>query len=110
MASAKPRSEIHVLSLEEGHLRFNSSDGSVNLLTLLGFPSKTRPSSSTSEPFKIPSLSRACGVNDKDRLLCPIRALKLYLNRVKSLRASRKRLFIPIKGGGDVSVASILVG
>ena len=35
------------------------------------------------------------------------RALKFYLKRVKPFRASRKRLFIPIKGGGDVSAASI---
>ncbi|KAH3854608.1 hypothetical protein DPMN_097153 [Dreissena polymorpha] len=30
MASAKRRSEIHALSIEDSHLRFDSSDGSVN--------------------------------------------------------------------------------
>ena len=44
----------------------------------------------------------------KDRLHCPVRALKFYFNRVKSIRGSRKRIFIPLKGGGgDVSAASI---
>ena len=107
MASAKRRSEIHALSIEDGHLRFNSSDGSVTLLVQPGFLSKTQLPTIASEPFSIPSLSQACGTQDEDRLLCPIRALKFYLNRVKPLRASRKRLFIPIKGGGDVSAASI---
>ena len=107
MASAKRRSEIHALSIEDGHLRFNSSDGSVSLLSQPGFLAKTQLPTSASEPFSIPSLSRVCGTQDEERLLCPVRALKFYLHRVKPLRALRKRLFIPIKGGGDVSAASI---
>ncbi|KAH3769936.1 hypothetical protein DPMN_171215 [Dreissena polymorpha] len=56
--------------------------------------------SMASKPFKVPSLSRTCGNEDEDRLLCPVRSLKFYLSRVKSIRGSRKRLFIPLKGGG----------
>ncbi|KAH3808181.1 hypothetical protein DPMN_136532 [Dreissena polymorpha] len=40
MASAKRRSEIHALSIEGGHLRFDSSDGSVTLLCQPGFLAK----------------------------------------------------------------------
>ena len=32
-ASAKRRSEIHALSIEDGHIRFNDLDGSVTLLS-----------------------------------------------------------------------------
>ena len=107
LASAKRRSEIHALSIEEGHLRFNASDGSVSLLCQAGFLAKTQLPSVAPVPFSIPSLSASCGRDDQDRLLCPVRALKFYLDRVKSIRAQRKRLFIPIKGKGNISAASI---
>ena len=38
MASAKWRSEIHALSVEKGHLRFDSSDGSVTLFFISRIP------------------------------------------------------------------------
>ena len=55
----------------------------------------------------IPMQACSCGQDDEDRLLCPVLALRFYLQRVKSLRGRRKRLFIPVKGGGEVSAASI---
>ena len=100
MASAKRRSEIHALSVERGHLRFDSSDGSVTLFLFPGFLAKNQLPSMASKPFKVQSLSKTCGQDDEDRHLCPVRALKFYLNRVKSMRGSLKRLFIPLKGGG----------
>lgn len=107
LASAKRRSEIHALSVEDGHLRFNASDGSVTLLCQPGFLSKTQLPSIAPSPFTIPSLARSCGSEDEDRLLCPVRALKAYLQRVKPFRGRRKRLFVPVKGGAEVSASSI---
>ena len=52
MASAKRRSEIHALSIEAGHLRFDSSDGSVTLLCQPGFLAKNQLPSMTSNPLK----------------------------------------------------------
>ena len=54
-----------------------------------------------------PVLSHNCGRDDEERLLCPIRCLKFYLDKVKSIRGSRKRLFLPIRGKGDITAASI---
>ena len=99
MASAKRRSEIHALSVERGHLPFDSSDGSVTLLCQPGFLAKNKLPSMASKQFKVQSLSKTCGQDDEDILLCPVRALTFYLYRVKSIRGSRKRLFIPLKGG-----------
>jgi integrase len=107
LASAKRRSEIHALSVEDGHLRFNDLDGSVSLLCQAGFLAKTQLPSVASVPFTIPSLSQSCGRDDEDRLLCPVRSLKFYLSKVAALRGSRKRLFLPIKGKGNISAASI---
>ena len=106
-ASAKRRSEIHALSVEDGHIRFNDLDGSVTLLCQAGFLAKTQLPSIAPVPFTIPSLSQSCGRDDRDRLLCPIRCLKFYLSKVESLRGSRKRLFIPLRGKGDITAASI---
>ena len=106
LASAKRRSEIHALSVEDSHLRFNS-DGSVTFLCQSGFLAKTQLPSVAPLPFTIPSLSRDLSHSDPDRSLCPIRALNFYLDRVKSSRGSRKRLFLPVKGKHDISAASI---
>ena len=40
MATARWVSEIHALSIDPGHLRFNQSDGSVSLRTEPGFLAK----------------------------------------------------------------------
>ena len=107
LASAKRRSEIHALSVEDGHIRFNAADGSVTLLCQSGFLAKTQLPSVAPTAFTIPSLARTCGQDDPDRLLCPVRALRFYLSRVKSLRGRRKRLFIPVKGGGGGRVCGV---
>ena len=36
-------------------------------------------------------------------MLCPVRAVKIYLNKTKSLRKHRKRLFIPTQGDQDLA-------
>ena len=74
LASAKWRNKIHALLVETGHLRFDSSDGSVALLCQPGFLAKNQ----------LQGLSKTCGQDDEDRLLCPVRALKFYPNRVES--------------------------
>ncbi|KAH3816178.1 hypothetical protein DPMN_117687 [Dreissena polymorpha] len=53
MASSKRRSEIHALSIEDSHLRFDSSDGSVTLLCQPGFLAKNELPSMASKPFKV---------------------------------------------------------
>ncbi len=106
LASAKRRSEIHALSEESSHLRFNP-DGSVTLLCQAGFLAKTQLPSVAPKPFTIPSLSKDLSRSDPDRTLCPVRALRFYLDKVKPSRGSRKRLFLPVKGKHDISAASI---
>ena len=106
-ATSRRRSELHALSVEEGHLRFDKQSGSVSLLTQPGFLAKNRLPSVAPSPIVVPSLSKTCGKLDKDRLLCPVRSLKFYLKKVESRRNGRKRLFLPIKGVSDISPATI---
>ncbi len=45
-------------------------------------------------PVVFPSLSHTLGAQDRNRNLCPHRALKWYLEKSKDLRSSQCRLFI----------------
>ena len=80
LASGRRRSEIHALSCSD--VQF--SDQSVSLSTFPGFLAKNQLPSVLSSPISLPSLS------GQDFLLCPVRALKIYLERVLSRRKGRK--------------------
>ena len=105
LATAKRRSELHAFSIEEGSLRFGRD--SVTLRLEPGFLPKTQVPSKLPEPITVPSLDQACGPDDEDRLLCPVRALKFYIKKSAGSRLSRKRLFIPVRGGGDITPTTI---
>ena len=67
---------------------------SITLLSQPGFFSKKNPlPESLPEPIVIPGLSQFCGSDTDVRLLCPVRAVRAYLSRVKAKRSGRKRLF-----------------
>ena len=106
LASAKRRSELHAFSVDSHCLRFNN-DGSLSLAFKPGFLAKNQLPSVLPPAIVIPSLASNCGRDDPDRLLCPVRSLKFYLKATKSIRGSRSRLFLPIKGQGEISAASI---
>ena len=60
------------------------------------------------DSITIPKLSNFCRKNDNfNRMLCPVRAVKIYLNKTKSLRKHRKRLFIPTQGDQDLAKSTI---
>ena len=105
LASAKRRSELHAMCIDEGYLRFGNNGVSLTLEP--GFLAKTQLPSKRPDPIFIPSLDQVCGPLDDDRLLCPVRALRFYLQKSKPLRLGRKRLFIPSKGKGDISPSTI---
>ena len=46
------------------------------------------------KPIVIRALSSIVNRADEERRLCPVRAVKFYLNRVKKFRGGRKKLFI----------------
>ena len=64
----------------------------------LGFLAKKQLPDSLPELIVILVLSQFCGSDTYDRFLCPVRAVRAYLARVKSKRSGRKRLFLPLKG------------
>ncbi|MEL7079267.1 MAG: hypothetical protein AAGM46_25525 [Cyanobacteria bacterium J06582_2] len=92
MATAKRVSELQACSCDVGF-----AQGDVFVSYLPSFVAKTE---SHVNPlprfFKILSLADLVG-NEEDRYLCPVRALKFYLDRVRETRGQCKNLFVSIK-------------
>ena len=93
--------------MDPEHLRFNKSDGSVSLRTQSGFRPKNQLPSKCPSTIIIPNLAKNLTRQNNNRLPCPVRALKCYLNKTKALRKNRSRLIIPIKGNHNITKVSI---
>ena len=108
LATARRVSEVHALSKDSDHLKFSNLDGSLILRTQVGFLAKNQLPSRAPDSIIIPRLSNFCCKSDNlNRMLCPVRAVKIYLNKTKSLRKHRKRLFIPIRGDQDLAMSTL---
>ncbi|XP_033634203.1 uncharacterized protein LOC117295606 [Asterias rubens] len=91
VATSRRRSELHALSVETGHIRWEP--GGVRLVPTTGFLTKNQSSSFTPPDIFVPDI-KSFSSEAKDKLWCPVRALKWYLNRTKSLRTDHKKLFV----------------
>ena len=101
LSSGKRRSEIHTwvankvsnLGQWEKVALFPSSD-------FIAKNHLAREGSQSVSPVTIPALTTIIdGQFKEDRTLCPVWALRYYLNRTKDLRGSRSLLFISFKKG-----------
>ena len=93
LASAKRIGELHALSYRVSHTR---DWGEVSFAFVTGFVAKTQDPSSLAprfEGFTVPALPNA-RKNRNGRLLCPMRAVKVYLDRTASHRLRCERLFV----------------
>ena len=93
LASAKRIGELHALSYRVSHTR---DWGEVSFAFVTGFVAKTQDSSSLAprfEGFTVPALPNA-RKNRNGRLLCPVRAVKVYLDRTASHRPQCEWLFV----------------
>ena len=111
LASGKRRSEIHAwvankvsnLGQWEKVALFPSSD-------FIAKNQLAREGSQSVSPVTIPALTTIVDRQFKeDRTLCPMRALRFYLDRTKDLRGSRSLLFISFKKGhtSDIRPATL---
>ncbi|PJE78335.1 hypothetical protein CI610_02731 [invertebrate metagenome] len=108
LASGRRRSEIHALSSHPSCLRWARNFSAVTLLTDPAFLAKNQVPGFLPEPIKIPSLQGSMGSVERDKLLCPCRALRFYLEKTKGGRGTRSRLFLSIKQGQqEISSQSI---
>ena len=93
LASAKRIGELHALSYRVSHTR---DWGGVSFAFVTSFVAKTQDPSSLAprfEGFTVPALPNA-RKNRNGRLLCPVRAVKVYLDRTAPHRPRCERLFV----------------
>ena len=93
LASAKRIGEVHALSYRVSHTR---DWGEVSFAFVTGFVAKTQDPSSLAprfEGFSVPALTNA-RKNRNGRLLCPVRAVKVYLDRTAPHRPRCEQLFV----------------
>ncbi|MES9880851.1 MAG: hypothetical protein ABW185_08225 [Sedimenticola sp.] len=93
LASGRRRSELHALSAADNAVSFAADGSSVLLHVFPGFLAKNQLPSVAYLPMEIPGLQSVEG-SDATSVLCPVRALRIYLHRVSDLRRGRRRLFI----------------
>ena len=113
LATARRRSEIHAIQCDDKHIVFSIENNNtvVRLWTGPGFLSKTQKPNTLPTPMIVPSLEAISGGEKGELLLCPVRALKVYLKATKDhpLRKSKKpsRLFIPFKEGVKTEISTV---
>ena len=93
LASAKCIGELHALSYRVSHTR---NWGEVSFSFVTGFVAKTQDPSSLAprfEGFSVPALPNARN-NRNGRLLCPVRAVKVYLDRTAPHRPQCEWFFV----------------
>ena len=106
LASGKRRGELHSLRFDSFSRTENWSR--ITLRPDPAFISKTDLAGQQQrvlKPIIIEAIRFAEGhVKDRDRTLCPVRALKIYLRRTSDLREGKDKLFIAFKKGhkGDI--------
>jgi len=95
VASGRRVSEIHALSVDSSHLRWERSG--VRMLTNPKFMAKNESLKNPGKDIFLAKFDRFTSI-EEDKLLCPCRALRIYLKRVSELRKS-SQLFQTYKKG-----------
>ena len=83
LATARRVSEVHAFSINSDHLRFSNLDGSLILRTQLGFLAKNQLPSRAPDSITIPKFNLCRKSDNFNRMPCPVRAVKIYLNKTK---------------------------
>ena len=107
LGSGKRRSEIH--AWQHKNIRHQSDWSKVSLFPSPSFLSKNQLAKEGPEsvaPVVIPALAPTLDKSLKsDRSLCPVRALRYYLDRMSDLRQSKELVFVSFKKGFDKDIS-----
>ena len=100
LASGKRRSEMHAIDVRR--IQWNEKKTKAFLYPVPGFLPKTLAAAEGQgrfQPIELNSLIPFVRNEVPDRYLCPLRALRYYLQVTVATRGPRNRLFIPYKPG-----------
>ena len=107
LGSGKRRSEIH--AWQHKNIRHQSDWSKVSLFPSPSFLSKNQLAKEVPEsvaPVVIPALAPTLDKSLKsDRSLCPVRALRYYLDRTSDLRQHKELVFVSFKKGFDKDIS-----
>ena len=92
------RSEIHGIDVNSITHNANWSRVEMALLPEVFAKNQYLDDPSVQRTYSLEALIKA---SSQDALLCPIRALRIYLSRTKPVRGPRRRLFLPLVPAGD---------
>ena len=111
LGSGKRRSEIHAWLHK--NIRHQTDWSKVSLYPSPSFLSKNqlaREGSDSVAPVVIPALAPTLDRSLKgDRSLCPVRALRYYLDRTSDLRQNKELVFVSFKKGFDKDISPATV-
>ena len=111
LGSGKRRSEIH--AWQHKNIRHQSDWSRVSLFPSPSFLSKNQLAKEGPEsvaPVVIPALAPTLDRFLKsDRSLCPVRALRYYLDRTSDIRQHKKLVFVSFKKGFDKDISSATI-
>ena len=94
LASRKCHSEVHSFSGLPSAGSFSDTQDQRTLIELPGFLAKNQASTESTHLVEIPTLTTRKGTFDLDHSLCPVQALKLYLECVFLFHGFRRCLFL----------------
>ncbi len=101
LATGARRGELHAITKDNVSIHSDEKSEYMTLRPSPEFVSKTSLQKGVAlQPFRIPSLRDLVGPASSDRKLCPVRAVKTYLHRTKSLRKDRKLLLLSYMQSG----------
>ena len=107
LGSGKRRSEIH--AWQNRNIRHQADWSKVSLFPSPSFLSKNQLAKEGPEsvaPVVIPALAPTLDKSLKaDRSLCPVRALRYYLDRTSDLRQHKELVFVSFKKGFDKDIS-----
>lgn len=93
-ASGRRVSCLHALVVDEGHIKWNRD--SVSIIPFPEFLAKNDSLNNLTNKITLLKMSTFSSIKEDD-LLCPVRALKMYIKMTKHLRAGSNKLFICYK-------------
>ena len=111
LASGKRRSEIHAWTHSSVSSRRNWSE--VTVAPSPAFLAKNQLASDgpdSIKPVVIPALTTMLDSSlMEDKSLCPVRALKVYLDKTKSMRKGKALLFVSLREGYSKDISRITI-
>lgn len=101
LASAKRIGDLRALSIGADFIRFGASDCGVTLRPMTGYVPKSLSTPFREQVISLPALSSDSSASrdaDAQRAVCPVRALRAYVDRTAEFRLS-DQLFVCYGGG-----------